>query len=227
MKKTFVDDLAKKFSHAMHPHARAKGAALALGLGATVYGFGMGTIAIQADTYAKDTGTKFATAWNKIRTEYGNTWRNGTLGIIIGIYLLVEMGIGASKSESKHYSEFAIKRYLHDLHIDTSNMDSRVFRYIANLILANMTETERNDILSVGISVSNALDKNTLLSVSGDKTSAQGRIYRKKILIESKNIIATYIDRVIARNPALESLIISMLNGKTYFNPTIFNQKQR
>lgn len=227
MKKTFVNDLAKKYSRAVYPHARAKGAALALGLGATVYGLGMGAIAIQADTYAKDTGTKFATAWNNIRAEYGNAWRNGTLGIIIVIYLLFEMGILNDKSESKRYAEFIVKRYLHDSHLDTRNIDERTFRDIANLILANMTETKREFILRVGISVKKALDENNVSSLLGDLTPAQGRVQRKKILIESKNIIADYIDDAIGRNPELQSLIIDMLNSKTYFNPRMFNQKQR
>lgn len=219
----YLHNLSNKYSRAMHPCARIKGGALALGMGATVYGLGMGAMAIQAS----NTGKSFVSEWRNVRAEYGNTWRNGTLGIIIGIYLLVELGIGMYKSEAKHYAEFIVKRYLRDLRYDISNIDERVFYDVANLILANMSDAERKNILDAGIVVSNALDKNNILSVSGEQSAAQGRIKRKKLLIESKNNIAKHIDTVIGRNPELEYLIADMLKGKTYFNPMVFNQKQR
>ena len=227
MVKTYINSMARQYSRAMNPRLRTNGAALALGTSAMVFGLRMGAMAIEADTYSNDTGKSFSMAWDNVRAAYGNTWRNGAIGVLIGAYLFAELAIYSSKSESKRYAEFVVKRYLHNSHVNVPNADSRVYRDIANLLLANMTAGERQSILDVGISVRQALDKNNALSLAGEQTPAQGRVQRKCLLIKSKDIISEYLDSVLMRNPGLEPLIYDMLNGKTYFNPRMFNQHQK
>ena len=227
MSKISINSLSRQYSQRINHGLRAKGAAFALGAGAIVYGLGMGAMAIEADTYADDTGKSFSAAWNNIRAEYGNTWRNGAIGVLICAYLFIELAFYASKSEAKRYAEFVVKRYLHDSHINLSDVDSRLYHDIANLILSNMTDAEREYILTVGVSVKRALERNNTLSLTGEQTQAQGRIQHKCLLSKSKDIISKRIDAVLARNLKLEPLIVEMLNGKTYLNPRMFAQRQK
>ena len=222
MSKLFLNNMAQQYARVMNPAIRGKGVAIALGAGAFACGLGMGAMAIEANGYAEDTGKSFADAWQIIRAEFGNNWRNGTIGLMIGAYLLVEIAIGASKAEAKRYAEFVVKRYLRDAHIDVSDADSRMYRNIANLILANMTETERAEVLKTGILLSKALDKNGDLS----QTVSQERVQRKALLITSKNRISERIDSVFERNSGLSTLIMDILNGRTYFNPRAFGRQK-
>ena len=228
MTKRLLNGLSRRYARAMNPNAYVRGAMVALGAGAVTYGFGMASMAAQAYDISKSSGVSFHTSWNNVRSEYGNNWRNGTIGLIVAGYLLMAVvPLGLSKSESKRYAEFIVKRYLHDLRIDMKNTDNLMYRDIANLLLANMSDAERKDILDMGVQVGKALEQNDALTLYGQLSSAQGKAKRNALLVESKNILSRTIDSVIARNPGLEQLIFDILDGKTYYNPRMFNQKQR
>ena len=227
MKKNFINDLAKKYAAKMNPNARSRGLALSLATGAVVYGIGMGAMAIQANIKSENTGNDFNSSWKSVRSEYGNNWRNGTIGMMVFAYLFIELAIASSRKDAKRHMEFIAKHYLRDLHIKIISPDNLVYQDIANMILSNMTNDERADLLEHGVSVGKELEKNDVLTLSGDRTPAQSDVIRKKILADSKNMVAKTIDSVIARNPGLEQVIFDILSGKTYYNLRAFNQKQR
>jgi len=214
MRKKFLNDSARQYARHMNPNIRKQTLLFLLGSGAVVYGCGMAAMAVQANAQAENFGRPFANTWRSVRAEYGHDWRNGTIGIMVTILLIAYACFDTSKFEARRYADFVAKRYLHDLHIDVKDADNRVFGDIADLLLANMSNAERENMIDIGVSVANALNGNVHLS----------DIKRKQILIDAKNRVSKTLDSVMARNPQMESLIWNILAGQTYYNPHAFNK---
>ena len=227
MKTHVLSDLSRRYARTVNPDARIKGVIWALSSGALVYGLGTAAMAIHAYSDMENYGKDFNTTYANIRNEYGTNWLNGTVAVMIGVVILIEMFIGASKSEFKRYAEFVVKRYLHDLHYDVKGVDNLLLRDIAKLMLDNMTYDEREDILAAAIQVEKAFDKNNEMVISGEKTDAQSIAQKKRILSEYKNVAVKHVNSVVKRNPKLEKLIFDILNGKTYYDLRAFSAKQR
>jgi hypothetical protein len=136
-------------------------------------------------------------------------------GILFAIlaYLFAELELVGIRHESKSFALTIIKRYMHDVHINVSNVDENVLYDVADLIIGNMTKGERAKINNIGL----------VLDAKINATPITDKLAQNKAISWAKDEMSKVIDSVFIRCPTLEALVLDMLSGKVKYNKFMAN----
>ncbi len=126
--------------------------------------------------------------------------------LAFGVLFLLSTVLESSgaKEEAKRFSELVLERYMKNAHFDTSNVKERYLHDAAELLIANMPQSMRDEIVEIGTELDNQLDSRSF--VKNQKT-------RAKLFKTAIDEISVKIDMVLADNPDLEQSILYVLQG--------------
>lgn len=210
---------ARKYAKTINPNVHKNGLKLAGLVLVSVFVSECILNSLLVHKYVKDYGGTFKKEWMRYNRGQMAAYLCGPLAFALFFLILAELEYVGATEEFKCYSAKAVKRYLHDAHIDVSNIDEETLQDIADLIIANMSEAERDAAIEIGAELEDQLYKIDL----------QNDIERNKVLASAKTAATKVIDCVLARNPDLEKLLLNILNGEVKYSSKLFaaNQKQK
>ena len=159
----------------------------------------------------------FKSARDAVVRQYADNVGTGLILVMILPYLFMELGILGARHTAKRFAEFIIKRCGRDIGIDVNDMSPERLHDVADLLLANMTDAERDAILQIGIKLNQCgvFDKNT------------HDIHNMQELVCAKNDIRDICHSVLARNDGLDVVIRYILAGKLMYTPKMFMTHQK
>lgn len=164
---------------------------------------GMAISTFASYLYSESTGQDFKKEWMAQRRERLPAELLTPLSFAV-LFLLAAVGeMDAAKGDAKRFAELVIERYMRDAHIDVSNATGKDLRDAAELLIANMPQIARTEIVSIGSELDSKLDASFM------KNPTKRTILIAKAIKE----VSDRIDLVLADNPELEKSLLFVLQG--------------
>ncbi len=166
----------------------------------------------------KDYGVDFKEEWCRERKEgFARDLIGPGVFAILAYLVFGELAVMGTKEEAKRFMETVMKRYARKFRIDTSKCKDKCLRDAADLIIANMTQEDRESVVDLGV----ALDAK-LGAISMKNMAA-----REREIWRTVSDVSNVINSVLNRNPDLEGLIVGIITGKTKYNPKLVEEMQK
>lgn len=172
----------------------------------------VGVFSVIAGKDYSQTNTSFAKELKSTVSQYGNT-------ALIVAFVLLGMAVGSgefkyaeSRQEAKRMAKYIIKS-------SCKNVDSSQLTYVADRVLAAMSNTERKRVLDMGIALRDEVDKYVVKAMAMRITRSQQRRLIYTAMIKYKDEVVKMIEH---------NQLIAFMSAQSYLpnNPFVaFNAK--
>ena len=164
---------------------------------------GMAISTLSSYLYSEGTGQDFKKEWLAQRHERLPAELLTPLSFAVLFLLSTVLEFGGAKEDAKRFAELAIERYMRNANVDTSKFKSAYLRDAAELLIANMPQSVRKEVVSIGVELDKKLDDSFM------------KHPKKRTILFGKAIkeVSNRIDLMLVDNPELEKSLLLVLQG--------------